>query len=68
LQELKQIKAALIAAFFMMKQKTRLSISFSSAANQTLSIHVQKYFDVNHRKMAYRRQPTTTKTQSCSSF
>jgi hypothetical protein len=23
------------------------------AANQTLSIHVQKYFDVNHRKMAY---------------
>jgi hypothetical protein len=31
----------------------KLSISFSSAANQTLSIHVQKYFDVNHRKMAY---------------
>jgi hypothetical protein len=31
----------------------KLSISFSSAANQTLSIHVQKYFDVNHHKMAY---------------
>jgi hypothetical protein len=41
----------------------KLSISFSSAANQT-PIHVQKYFDVNHRKMATSRQPTTTRPKA----